>query len=105
VNSAAELTGVQIHSIVRRVSVFLEGTDPQWWISFNDDHWEIRTQQAIVCTFPAIPTMKELKRMIPEGCSVAPENLALLWRAYLGFMAHNTIPVAFQEQGVTIEEA
>jgi len=103
VNSTAELTNAQIHAIIRRVSVFLVGTDPQWWIAFNDDHWEIRTDQSVICTFPTVPTKKELGRMIQEGCSVAPENLARLWRAYLGFMADNTIPVAFVEQGITIE--
>lgn len=98
-----ELTTQQVDAIVKRVSRFLEGIEPQWEILVSGNHWEIETRAYTICTFPLIPTRDDLRRMAKEGASVAPGSLAPIWFAYLTFMAENTIPAAFLEQEIRLQ--
>ena len=97
-----DLTKDQIEAIENRVGVFFEGIDPPWSLVYRGGYGEISTSAFTNRTSPMVPTRDNLKRLAADGASVAPENLAQLWHGYLTFLAENTLPAEFLDQGIRI---
>ena len=98
----ALLTPYQAIDIVAHIENFLRGIDPPWQLNLQGDVWELTAGAESVCTFPLIPRRADLTRMVRQGCEAAPEHLLPVWKAYLSYLAEETIPQAFIRVGLPL---